>query len=235
MISKLIWITLFILITHTHSYAEKYITSPTAQKICSNQILAQKIDGGYTWTLTTRLGQLLLQAERKFGSRDKTWTLLGVEFKTQGQPQVWYPSSGRNARLIAIQLTRNTATNKKRALFQLAHEVIHTLSPAGPGKKSSVFEEGIATYFSIHSLKGSGVTISSRYIASKVYKKAYKLIEELYAKHPDTDQRIKRLRYQGYTFSNIPYDILMQHFPSIDILDARLLTQRFDIFRQSHL
>lgn len=226
MINKFAWITLLILLTNSNSYADK--------KLCSSQVLAHKTNSGYTWTLTTRMGSLLLKAERKFGLRDKTWTLLGVEFKAKGSPQVWYPSSGKNAHFIAIQLTKNTATDKKRALFQLAHEVIHTLSPAGPGKKSSVFEEGIATYFSIHALNNTGVSISPRYISSAPYTAAYKLILKLYEKHPDTDQRIKRLRRQGYTFSNIPYDILRQYFPYIDTNHAHLLTQRFDTFRESN-
>lgn len=223
---KIIWTTLFIFLTQSNSYAER-------PQFCSSQVLAHKIQGGYTWTLATRMGEFLLKAEKKFGARDKTWTLLGVEFRTGGAPQVWYPSSGRNARFITIQLTKSAADDKKRALFQLAHEVIHTLSPAGPGKKSSVFEEGIAAYFSIHALADTGVTINPRYINSKPYMKAYKLIAKLYEKHPDTDQRIKKLRHHGYTFSNVPYDVLMQYFPSIDSTHARLLTERFDTFRYS--
>jgi hypothetical protein len=232
MVHKFIQITLLILIIQTNSYAEKNALSRTTVPFCSNQILAHKIQGGYTWTLASRMGELILKAEQKFGSRDKTWTLLGTEFRAKGSPQVWYPHSGKNARFIAIQLTKEAAGDKKKALFQLAHEVIHTLSPAGPGKKSSVLEEGMATYFSIHALTDIGVRITPSYISSNAYKKAYALVVKLYNKHPDTEQRIKKLRRQGYTFSNIPYTVLMQYFPHIDSTHARLLTKRFDTFRQ---
>ena len=234
MLHKFIQITLLIFIIQTNSYAEKYTLSHTTTVFCSNQILAHKTQSGYTWTLSTRMGELLLKAEQKFGSRDKTWTLLGTEFRAKGSPQVWYPYSGKNARFITIQLTREAAINKKKALFQLAHEVIHTLSPAGPGQKSSVLEEGIATYFSIHALTDIGIRITPSYINSNAYKKAYVLVARLYEKHPDTEQRIKKLRLQGYTFSNIPYAVLMQYFPHIDSTHARLLTERFDIFKQNH-
>jgi len=230
MIHKFIQITLLLFIIQANSYADT--PSHSATTLCSHQILAHKTQGGYTWTLASRMGEFILKAERKFGSRDKTWTLLGTEFRAKGQPQIWYPYSGKNARFIAIQLTKKAATDKKRALFQLAHEVIHTLSPTGPGKKSSVFEEGMATYFSIHALADTGVTITPSYIDSKAYKKAYDLVANLYKKHPDTDQKIKKLRHQGYTFSNIPYTVLMQYFPHIDSRHARLLTERFDTFRQ---
>ncbi len=235
MLHKFIQIILLSFIIQTNSYADKNTLSRSTTAFCSNQILAHKTKNGYTWTLTSRMGELLLKAEQKFGARDKTWTLLGTEFRAKGSPHVWYPHSGKNARFLTIQLTKEAANDKKKALFQLAHEIIHTLSPAGPGKKSSVLEEGMATYFSIHALADIGVKITPSYIGSNfALKKAYVLVARLYEKHPDTEQKIKKLRRQGYTFSNIPYTVLMQYFPLIDSTHARLLTERFDTFRQMH-
>lgn len=35
---------------------------------------------GCTWTLSSRLGQMLREAEEQFGERDKSYTILGIEF-----------------------------------------------------------------------------------------------------------------------------------------------------------
>jgi hypothetical protein len=98
---------------------------------------------GWTWTLASRLGHILSTAEGLFGPRDHTYTILGVEFGG-GNPQIWYPGSCRN---IVIQITPECATDMSRACYQMAHEVIHLLSPSG-GNNANNFEEGLATYFS---------------------------------------------------------------------------------------
>ena len=99
---------------------------------------------GYTWTLISRLGALLCEVENRYGSRDKTWTILGVEFGPENYPQLWYP---RNCKHIAIQLSMNAIINEAIACYQLAHECIHLLSPSG-GRNANVLEEGLATVFS---------------------------------------------------------------------------------------
>jgi Zn-dependent peptidase ImmA (M78 family) len=105
---------------------------------------------GYTYTLTTKLGVLLFEAETRFGQRNRDWTLLGIEFSGD-VPQVWYPG---NRHYISIILSDDARTNPHRALFQLAHEVIHVLAPTG-GRCSLMIEEGLATFFSME--------ISARY------------------------------------------------------------------------
>lgn len=35
-------------------------------------------NNGYTYTLTSRIGDMLYEAESLFDDRDKTWTILGV-------------------------------------------------------------------------------------------------------------------------------------------------------------
>jgi len=232
---KLLWITFITLVSISSTYGK---TSESSQPIktqpkefCSTQILAHKIKGGHSWTLTTRLGKFLQKAEKEYGVRDKSWTILGVEFSAEGQPTVWYPFSHDNTKFIAIQLTRRAANNKKRALFQLAHETIHLLSPAGPNQQSSVLEEGLATYFSIHALADTGVKIKAQYIGSKPYAQSYILVSKLYELHSDTSTRIKGLRAKGRTLSNINKDELMQSFPNIDAKLAGLLTQRFDTLK----
>ena len=100
---------------------------------------------GYTWTLTSRIGNMLKEAEAMFGERDKEWTILGVEVcMDQGAtPQNWYPGSPERKDII-FQIT--PAEDMQHACYQLAHEVLHSLSPH-VGKAATVFEEGVATWF----------------------------------------------------------------------------------------
>ncbi len=105
---------------------------------------ARPLDGvyGFTWTLASRLGSILGLAEDRFGPRDTSYTLLGIEFGGE-IPQTWYPGSCRH---IIIQLTPACATDTVRACYQLSHECIHLLSPSG-GQGGNNLEEGLATHF----------------------------------------------------------------------------------------
>jgi len=64
-------------------------------------------NNGYTWTLASRLGGMLRDAEDKFGERDRSYTILSIEF-CGDFPQVWYPA---NCRQVVIQLTESCLTN----------------------------------------------------------------------------------------------------------------------------
>jgi hypothetical protein len=98
---------------------------------------------GWTYTLASRLGDMLYQAEKLFGPRDIDYTILGIEFR-DGVPQIWYPG---NRGHIIIQLTVQCLTDLHRACYQLAHECIHLLAPTG-GQNANVLEDGLAQYFS---------------------------------------------------------------------------------------
>jgi hypothetical protein len=98
---------------------------------------------GYTWTLASRLGQILRIVEDLYGPRDMSYTVLGIEFGG-GVPQLWYPGAGRH---IVVQITPECATDMQRACYQMAHESIHLLSPTG-GTNTNTLEEGLATHFS---------------------------------------------------------------------------------------
>jgi len=101
---------------------------------------------GYTWTLTSRIGDMLKEAEAQFGQRDKSWTILGAEVrKDDTNPQNWFPGyPGRKD--IIFQLAPSAAKGMCFAYYQLAHEVVHALAP-DVGKGASVIEEGVATWF----------------------------------------------------------------------------------------
>lgn len=96
-----------------------------------------------SFTLTTLLGEFLNDLEAEYGKRDCAYTPLGIEFGDDA-PRIWFPH-GR--KYVAIRLTNEAGTNLAQAIFQLAHEAAHLLSPTG-NNASPVVEEGLATLFS---------------------------------------------------------------------------------------
>ncbi len=107
-------------------------------------IFADRVDGGYTYTLASRLGAMLAEAESRYGERDASYTILGLEFTDLAHPQVWYPNARRH---IVIQLTAECLLDPLRAYYQMAHECIHLLDPTGGAPRTNVLEEGLAVSF----------------------------------------------------------------------------------------
>jgi hypothetical protein len=97
----------------------------------------------YSLTLASRLGHMLEMAEQRFGPRDKSYTILGFEFRA-GLPQIWFPGDGMN---VIVQLDSANLNDPNLPLLQMAHECVHLLTPVLPAN-ASVLEEGLATYFS---------------------------------------------------------------------------------------
>jgi len=180
----------------------------------------------FSWTLASRMGHILRFIEDRYGKRDRNWTLLGVEFTSQDAPQVWYPTFDGVSETVIIQLTRGAATNETQALFQLAHEVVHLLSPTGPGAHASVLEEGLATYNSLEYLAAIGKAVSPEYINAPRYERAYRAVARL-AKRPDFANGIKALRAQTGRLSTLEAIDLQRAWPGLPGDEARLLASRF--------
>jgi len=96
----------------------------------------------YSWTLVSYLGAILQEVETKFGPRDPSFTVLGIEFGI-ANPHIWFPGGGKH---VAIQLGSSALSSIDEALFQLAHECVHLLNPV---QEASVLEEGLATFFQL--------------------------------------------------------------------------------------
>jgi hypothetical protein len=64
-------------------------------------------------------------------------------------PLVAHAQQGERVDCDAIvQLSNESRDNRDQALFQLAHETVHVLSPVDVGTTTAL-EEGLATYFSL--------------------------------------------------------------------------------------
>jgi len=112
----------------------------------STTMIAQQIPNGFSFTLTSKLGDILNFAEAQYGLRDYSYTILGIEFYNLPNPQIWYPQDCKH---IAIQLTTRCLIDFNEGIYELAHEAIHCLSPTEGKFPATVLEEGIATYFEL--------------------------------------------------------------------------------------
>jgi hypothetical protein len=152
--------------------------------ISDTLVVAHPIPNGFSWTLASRLGQMLSKVETSFGQRDRTFTILGIEFH-DGVPQLWFPG---NCGHVVIQLGLTAMQDPSRAMFQLAHERVHLLDPA-PGGTNNL-EEGIATQFSLDFLQ---TECGVRYQTGDVrYDNAVSLVRSLVSAKTDAPRELRR-------------------------------------------
>ena len=189
--------------------------------INSSLLVAQRLPNGngYTWTLASRLGDMLYMAEELFGQRDHSYTILGIEIGPD-IPKIWYPGNRKD---IIIQLDSSAATDMYQACYQLAHETIHLLAPSG-GQNANNFEEGVACYFADLYLKE---ILKNPYLppALPSYRTAFELVKPLI----DADRYcVRRLRDQEPSFSKMSGEQISTAFQSLTPNDVDFLTKRFN-------
>lgn len=138
---------------------------------------------GFRFSLTSLLSTMLTDAEQMFGARDMTYTPVGIEFYGD-RPKVWYPGTNKH---ISIILTDSAREDPSQAIFQLAHEVVHILSPTG-GANAPVVEEGLSALFQQRANEIYGLNLR---LVSKPYIRATELANLLLKGQPSI---IKQLR-----------------------------------------
>lgn len=149
-----------------------------------------------TWSLTpaTYASCFIQEMEKRYGSRDRSWTYVGVEFHA-GQPQVWYPGSYETPprKHIAICLSAEAFSDRQRTVYQLAHECVHLLAPV-VGGGAPVIEEGLATAFSEDMIEyWCGNTSKQAYTSTQKYIDAAARVRELLALTPDAIPRLRAI------------------------------------------
>ncbi|MEP9360474.1 hypothetical protein [Sphingomonas sp. KR3-1] len=102
---------------------------------------------GWTASWPDLVSWMLIEAERRFGPRDPRWFFAGVEF-ADGVNHVTYPLADRPFH-VAIRLTRAAAADPRLAHFELAHEIVHLLSPSANPSASNCLLEGMAGVFQL--------------------------------------------------------------------------------------
>lgn len=171
---------------------------------------------GYTWTLASWLGEMISQLEAQFGSCDRSWTILGIEFCESGS-QTWFPG---NRGHIIIQLSCSASTDLVQALFPLAHESVHLLDPTVFGF-ATVLEEGLATHFSLQYIKQFHPNYTTN---DTKYATAASLVAQLLNLSPMV---IKNLRTKGIKISQITASHLVAACPQLSKSVALALTTPF--------
>ncbi|MCJ8348536.1 hypothetical protein [Moritella sp.] len=173
---------------------------------------------GYSWTLTSRLADMLEKSKLIYGERDKSFTVLGIEFEENG-PQVWYPFSSE---YIAIQLSNHSKDDMICGCYELAHESVHLLSPLGK-RGANVLEEGLATKFAIDYVHQEFNHIQN--VSVKSYQLAHDLVCELLKLD---EFAIKKLRVDEPVISEFTPNLLLKHYPTLDVAVANELCNTFD-------
>jgi hypothetical protein len=167
---------------------------------------------GYSWTLTSLLGDLLNKAEQQYGPRDKCWTILGIEF-CAGGPKDWFPG---NRRHVSILLSNRALLNPTTAQFELSQEIVHLLAPNGRGPANNI-EEGVATIF-------ANQWLAPIKVVDEAYVRVEKLTQPLLAADPFS---ILKLRAKRSKFFDFTPDFIREYYPIISEADATALCSPF--------
>jgi hypothetical protein len=185
--------------------------------IVTDQLLvARPITGGFSWTLPSRLGQMLARAEAQFGQRNQSFTILGIEFR-DGGPQVWFPG---NRDHVVVQLSLSAMQDLNRAMFQLAHECFHLLDPAAGG--SNVLDEGVATHFSLEFMQSE---FRLQYpTGDPKYDRACALVRRMLSLRGDSARELRRLHGP---LRHITAPQIMTICPGLDSQFAQQLIEPF--------
>lgn len=180
--------------------------------------IGQRPDGSPAWTLTTCLGHFLAEAECLLGPRDRSWTVLGVEFFGD-RPCTWFPGDRRH---LAVRLSLSAAHDPKRALFQLAHETVHLLAPVQLGQ-ATVLEEGLAAWFADQQSHNLGLDMVD---STASYRDAATLAAHLVTLWPEA---IRQTRHDQPVISEIAPEQLLKAAPGLDPAKADALCRRFSL------
>lgn len=163
-----------------------------------------------TWSMTpaTYASRFIQEMEIRYGSRDRSWTYVGVEFHT-GQPQVWFPGGHETPprQHIAINLSVESFSDRQRTVYQLAHECVHLLAPV-KDLAVPVIEEGLATAFAEDMIEyWCDNTRKQAYTDLPKYVNAAARVRELLALAPEA---ILRLRATEPAFKRMSSDTFVR-------------------------
>ena len=188
--------------------------------MCKNIFYCKPLqnNSGYTWTIVSRLGDILSTAKHLYGPRDDSFTILGIEIANIRQPQIWFPGNRKD---IAIQITPNCIENMPLAIFQVAHEAIHCLNPKINGS-TTWLEEGLAAYFSRKYILKCGYDLIP---GSKKYINAMNYVAKLLSYDNHIILNLRGSYEQD--LSHISSELLLRAYPRIDKELATKLTSKF--------
>jgi hypothetical protein len=167
--------------------------------------------------ITTRLypmlDRILETAERRFGPRCEGWEFQGIRFHNAPPEMVYVGPTA-----VEIRLSVRCESDLIEAVYQLAHEAIHMLSPSGA--TTTLMEEGVAADFA------TGYLLDTRSVLySPTGKYRYAMI--LWHKLKRLDWGIiARMRKEQPVISRIDAAMIRKYSP-LDEETAQRLTMSF--------
>jgi len=177
-----------------------------------------QVNGTNSFTLASRLGQMLREAESMYGRRDESFTILGIEF-FDGPPHIWFPLNPKN---LVVRLSSAHLFPPIRAYFQLANEVIHLLDPCVGAANN--LEEGIATDFTIRYLERHfGERDWATWFTGTPYLECRRAVMEISASRPSFVRGIRATK----PLSKATEQDILGICPSCAFDTARFLAARF--------
>jgi hypothetical protein len=176
----------------------------------------------YERTLKEELPKIIEAAEFWFGPRDRSYELLEPRISESlfATPAI-YPF-----RKIRIFLTKEAKLAPYYATYELAHEVVHVLSPVYM-LRPILLEEGLATYFSFKYVKRIH-NVQFETTGDRHYDAAFRAVSRLMAKNEFV---IKELRARQPVISKIDVKLLVE-VAGIDPDLAKFLCTDFLTYRR---
>ena len=123
---------------------------------------------------------------------------------------------------MIIQLSLSSQTNLPCALFELAHEAVHLLSPQGK-QVANHLEEGLATFYSWHYMKKT-LNLDYSHHGTKKYQTAALMVQKLLSLRADFF--IEARKFEPI-ISKISASLILQLCPDFDEDMAQILTSSF--------
>ena len=188
---------------------------PIRQTLFNQNDLNSRVD------LLSLANTFLNEAEQLFGPIAGRYTLVDCWYHDDGNddgPEILFPHEPGQ---IAIRLSADSKGDPRQIVYQLAHEVVHCISPSGPGLHANVLEEGLAVYFSVITVKKYGLIIRP---SMESYKQALRILEPYLAKHPSF---IKIVRQQEPYICKITKKQLLGLDIDMSEHDAISLSEKF--------
>jgi hypothetical protein len=164
------------------------------------------------------LGVYLHELENLIGPANRQWFLLGIELSESG-PNIFFPTQPK--RSIVVQLSADCFHDRRRGLWQLAHEAVHLIAPTGTLQASNL-EEGLAAWYADKKSDEYGLGFSSD---SGPYARPKRSVHELLDINKNSPQKIF-LNFRSFTGINT--DDIINVIPCIDSAKAEYLCQNFD-------
>jgi hypothetical protein len=176
-------------------------------------------EGGGPAPVSQLFFDLLADAEGRYGARDMSWTLGGINYRPGITPTTTAAQDGR--KIVVICLTQDAINDPVIQRWQISHEIIHFLRPTVPFHDTTIFEEGLASYNQFFT---SSAGYTGENLFRDLYQSAFDLVRPLVERHPDG---VKSLRAKSSSLSPLEPALVLKHFPTASHEAANRLCERF--------